>query len=60
MKLLFLASLLLEKVVIRNLEGKIMLDQMILPKQPISTDNLSNGLYTITVGETTRKVVIQK
>lgn len=48
-----------ENVTMHNLEGRLMLDQKLLPSQPINTSNFSNGLYIIKVGEETRKVVIQ-
>lgn len=48
-----------ENVTIHNLEGRLILNQKLLPSQPINTSNFSNGLYIIKVGEETKKVVIQ-
>lgn len=48
-----------ENVTIHNLEGRLILNQKLLPSQPINTSNFLNGLYIIKVGEETRKVVIQ-
>ena len=49
-----------ESVTMRNSAGQTILHQTLLPKQPVNTTHISNGLYTITIGKETRKVVIQK
>lgn len=48
-----------QDVVIRNFQGRIMLEQRVSPNQPIRADKLSNGLYLLKVGEETKKVAIQ-
>jgi len=49
-----------ENVTMRNSAGQIILHQTLLPKQPVNTIHISNGLYTITIGKETRKVMIRK
>jgi len=49
-----------ENITIRNSAGLTILHQKLFPKQSVNTTHFSNGLYTISFGEETRKVVIQK
>lgn len=48
-----------ENVTIHSLEGRLILNQKLLPSQSINTSNFSNGLYVLKVGGESRKVVIQ-
>jgi hypothetical protein len=48
-----------EDMVVRNTEGKILLKQKVLPNQPVTTGNLSNGLYLIQIGGETKKILIE-
>ena len=49
-----------EKAVIRNITGQVILQQNVIPGQSVNSSNLTSGIYTITIGGNTRKVVIQK
>jgi Leucine-rich repeat (LRR) protein len=48
-----------EEITIRNSEGTVMLQDKVLSKEPVKVDNLLNGMYTVTVGDGTKKIVIQ-
>jgi hypothetical protein len=48
------------EVTIRNLEGKIIRKQLTEPGKPVSTNNLTPGLYTIAVEGNVQKIAIQK
>lgn len=48
-----------EEMTIRNSEGLVMLRENVLSKQPINVNSLSNGVYTVTVGNGTKKIVIR-
>ena len=49
-----------EEVLIRNLDGKVFLKQHVDSKVPVNTSNFPSGLYFITIGNETRKILIQK
>jgi hypothetical protein len=49
-----------ENVIIRNLQGKLILKKNVSPAEPVSTGNLATGIYMITIGYETRKMLIQK
>jgi hypothetical protein len=49
-----------EDMVIRNVVGRILLMQKVLPNQAVKTGNLSNGLYLIQIGGETKKVLIEQ
>lgn len=49
-----------EDIIIRNMSGEIILKQKVSANHPISTSKFSNGLYTISIGEETRKFVVQQ
>ncbi len=49
-----------EQILIKNFDGETLLKQMASSQIPINTGNLASGLYFITIGSETRKVVIQK
>jgi hypothetical protein len=49
-----------EEMIIRNMKGRILLREKVLPNQAVGTGNLSNGLYLIQIGAETRKVLIEQ
>jgi hypothetical protein len=49
-----------EDMVVRNVEGRILLKRKVVPNQQVMTGSLSNGLYLIQIGGETRKVLIEQ
>jgi hypothetical protein len=49
-----------EDMVVRNVEGRILLKRKVVPNQQVMTGSLSNGLYLIQIGSESKKVLIEQ
>ncbi|MCE7041287.1 T9SS type A sorting domain-containing protein [Dyadobacter sp. CY312] len=49
-----------DNAVIYDLRGKVLLNQKLTSGKPISTTQLPNGIYIVTVGNETTRIVIEK